>query len=36
VLKAVLDANVATALTFEFYPRVHVNTVNFTVNVVQP
>ena len=36
VLEAVLAANIATGLTFEFYPRVYANTVNFTINVVQP
>jgi endoglucanase len=33
VLKAVLAANIATGLTFEFYPRVHANSVNFTISV---
>ena len=31
ILQAVLAANFATGLTFEFYPRVHANTVNFTI-----
>lgn len=36
VLKAVLAADIATGLTFEFYPRVQGNSVNFTINVVAP
>lgn len=31
VLQAVLAAKFATGLTFEFFPRVHANTVNFTI-----
>ncbi|KAH7116763.1 glycoside hydrolase superfamily [Dendryphion nanum] len=31
VLQKVLEANFATGLTFEFFPRVHANTVNFTI-----
>ena len=34
VLQAVLAANFATGLTFEFFPRTHANTVNFTIGPV--
>ncbi|KAF2116897.1 glycoside hydrolase superfamily [Lophiotrema nucula] len=36
VLQAVLQANQTSALTFEFFPRVHRNGVNFTIGLRDP